>query len=207
MNKKSVVPLNKQQQQLIIEYLENDDGWNNIKACICKAVKRNVTPQEMDDYIGVANIALVKAAKRFNSNRNMKFSSFVIMNVQSSIKTYLTYENRECRKGNKEVRSYDEVDEDGVSLRELLSDGKEVEVGGHKNIDMYLNSLSQDARKVLALLLQGYKLSKLREKTGFSTQYLRQLLLQLQNEERISLLKYEQRTMKGRRKNEKNWNL
>lgn len=191
-----VVPLNEEQQQLIVDYLEHN-GWNSIKTCIHKIVKRNMTETEIDNYISVAHMALVKAAQRFSNNKNMKFSSFAIMNVQSSIKTYLTYENRKCRKGNKETRSYDEVDEDGLTLKDLLSDGKEIDINDYSKIQAYIQSLSKDAKKVLALMLQGYTSNQIKEKTGFSAKYLGQIMSQMRNEERVNLLKYENYSLKG----------
>ena len=197
MVKKNIKPLTKEQQRLIDDYLS--DNYKKVKQCIHITVRRPLSVEELEDYIEIAHLALVKAAKRYNANKNVKFSTFAGMNITSAIKTYMTHENRQCRKGNKNTKSYDEIDENGLSLKELLTDGKEINIQEYNRINKYVATLSKDAKKVLFLLLQGQPLHKLRDKTGFDTRYLRELLLQLQNEERVNILKYENRKIKGRR--------
>lgn len=181
-------PLTIEQQALVEGYLS--DNYAKVKKCIHIVLKRRVSSQNMEDYIGIAHLALIKAARRFRTNRKMSFTSFANMNICSAIKTELTRENRDCRQFNKTAKSLDAPvnDDDNTKiLNTLIGDG-EITIQESKRINQYLDTLPEDAKKVLALRLKGYDYIEIRNKMGYTTKQMKDVLMKLQKYERVTIL-------------------
>lgn len=187
--KRHYPPLTPQQQSLIEDYLS--DSYKRVKQCISLTLHRPVTSEEFEEYIGIADMALVKAASSFNPHKRMSFTSFANLNISSAIKTELTRQNRQCRIGDKTAKSLDDtVDEDeNIRIIDTLSSDGEITVRETQNIKRYLSTLSADAKTVLRLRLYGYDVFAIRKRTGFTPKQIQNALSALQKYERVSILR------------------
>lgn len=183
MSRHTVVPLSDEQRKLIEKYL-GDNGWDKIKTCIRKTLKKNPSPQEMEDYLEVAYEALIKAAKRFRKDKPMQFSTFVYMNVSSSIKTYLTHMHRDKRvlKDNKGRPIYDTsidalIGEDGIkTVEDTIQSEFDMDsvlsncngYGYSETIEEFLDILSELPRKIVELIMEGYSSIEIKDQLGIT---------------------------------------
>ena len=181
-------PLTAEQQALIEGYLS--DNYVKVKKCIHIVLKRRVSVQDMEDYIGIAHLALIKAARRFRTDRKMTFTSFANMNICSAIKTELTRENRDCRQFNKTVQSLEAPvkNDDSLRIMDILAGDGEINIEETHRIKQYLDTLPEDAKKVLALRCKGYDYIKIRDKMGYTTKQMKDVLMKLQKPERVNIL-------------------
>lgn len=187
------LPLTTEQQQLITDYLS--DNYKRVKQSIYVVMKRKLTSQEVEECIGVAHEALCKAAARYRNDRKMKFSSFANMTIQSSLKTYLTYENRDKRVVNKKAYSLDSMmgDDEDICLKDLLIGESGIDIQEYDRINRYLKTISNDAKKVLSMRLQGHPYIYISNTLGFDKKYMRELLLSMQKYEKTQILRRELR--------------
>lgn len=143
------------QQELISDYLS--DNYAKVKWCIHSTIKRSIPAEQFEDYIGVAELALIKAARRFKPERGTKFSTFASMNIRSAIKTRLTYENRHRRLADKTAISLESKVADGLRVMDLISDNTTMEVQEYERIQNYLDRLPKMSKMILAYRLVGFK--------------------------------------------------
>lgn len=188
MSKQPVVPLTDEQRALIEKYLK-DNGWSQIKTCIRKTLRKNPSQQEMEDYLGVAHEALMKAAKRFRQDKRIQFSTFVYMNVSSSIKTYLTHKRRKKRMINENTQSLSGVNTEGVSLEDILIGDEDVALKEEARIKEYMNTLPIDAQKVLKLRMAGYTVSDISYRLSLENKYIKELFKMMKSYERVKILR------------------
>ena len=181
-------PLTAEQKALVECYLS--DNYAKVKKCVYIVLKRRVSAQDLEDYIGIAHLALIKAARRFRPDKKMSFTSFANMNICSAIKTELTRENRECRQFNKTAQSLEAPVKDDGSLRimDILVGDGEVNIEENHRIQQYLNTLPEDAKKVLSLRLRGYDYIEIRDRMGYVTEQMKDVLMKLQKPERLNII-------------------
>lgn len=157
--------LNNTQRQLIEDYYK-EYGERHIRYCISQVVQCNLNPEIMDDYIGIAEMAICKAAKNYNKTKGMKFSGFVRLNITSAIATYLRDENTLKRRPIGGIDSLDRVvdKENKTTFGELLEYvEKEEVVSNVNNISSYVKSLSKMETVVLVLRLLGVRTQEIIE--------------------------------------------
>ena len=130
-------PLTVEQQALIEGYLS--DNYVKVKKCIHIVLKRKISAHDMEDYIGIAHLALIKAARRFRPDRKMTFTSFANMNICSAIKTELTRENRDCRQFNKTAQSLEAPvkNDDNLRIMDILVGDGEINIEETHRIRQY----------------------------------------------------------------------
>lgn len=143
--------LTKEQQNLIADYLSNKGGYKQIKSAVYNVLKRPMSDEEMEDLIGQAHIALCKAAKNYNTDKGMSFSTYVYMNVCSSVKSYLREKGRVKRKAIAPDVSLDDVYVNELPSYTNIDEGMESEV-----VDKVNKILTNFERKVLHYLMLGY---------------------------------------------------
>lgn len=189
MNKHQIKPppLTDGQKQLIEDYLS--DNYKRCRQAIIVTVKRQLSPEEWEDYINAAHFALVKAARNYKPDKGTSFATFASMNIKSATKSQIVYDNRNKRKINKQSRSLEEPIGEGLYLKDVLIGVEDIDFHEYTRINKYLKTLSNDAKKVLMLRLQGYKYIEISEKLGFDRYYMKELLLSLQKYERVSILR------------------
>lgn len=185
------VKLSRNQQILIEDYLS--DGYKRVKQCIFKVYKRKLSVTEMEDCIGVAHEALIKAAKNYRSDKGMKFSSFASLNIKSSLKTQFTYENRDKRFINKIAESLDKPIDgtETLFLIDILKGINDVNIDTFEQsirILKYLQGISIKEKKVLYLLWNGYTKSEIKEKYGYTTKQMSEIMLSLRKHDIVKIL-------------------
>lgn len=188
MSKQPVVPLTDEQRALIEKYLK-DNGWDKIKTCIRKTLRKNPSPQEMEDYLGVAHEALIKAAKRFRKDKSMQFSTFVFINVSSSIKTYLTHKRRKKRIINENIQSLNGVNDEGLCLGDILIGDDDVALKEDARIKEYMRTLPVDAQRVLELRIKGYTDTDISYKLSLDGKYIKELSKMMKSYDRVKILR------------------
>lgn len=154
--------LTSEQQELITDYLKNDSGWSRLKVCIEKTLKRKPSKDEMDEWLSISMLGLVKAAKRYDASRNIDFSSYVYLSVSSTVKTQLTRQNRQCRGGYKMTISFDQETAEGLNIADGIASAIGVEIQEYDRINQYLSTKPEEAKRMLSLLMSGYKLSEIK---------------------------------------------
>lgn len=100
--------LTQYQKELIDEYYQQY-GYNHIKHCISKVFKRQLEGAVLDDYIGVAEEAICKAALRYKGDKGAKFATFAEMHIVSQLKTVIRDKNRMKRIPESNIDSLDRV--------------------------------------------------------------------------------------------------
>lgn len=185
--KNRVLPLNDSQRELV-EYYMVHGGENKLKLCIEKTLHRRISEIEFEDYISIAYEGLIKAARRYSDDRQMKFSTFAFMNVTSSIKTYLTYKNRHKRIANENIQSLSDVNSVGMSLEDTLIGKEDVEIEEDRT-EKYMKTLPSDAKKVLKLRMEGYSDKEISQKLSFTKAYISQLLKIMRDYDRVKILR------------------
>lgn len=186
--KSKVMPLTKEQQKLIEDYLSKYE--QQMYKCIHNTAKhRELNDEDIEELRGVAYLGLCKAAGSFNPNKKMAFASFAYLNMASMVKNVWRKEHRAKVIPKKQISSLEQITPCGLALKEVLSDDKEIDIQECDRVERYLQTLSNDAKVVLSLILADCKLSDLQKRTGFDTRYIRQLLIQLQDYRRVEILR------------------
>ena len=113
--------LTERQTRLINEYYKQC-GYKHIKYCISKVFKRQIDGAVLDDYIGIAEEAVCKAASKYDEEKGTKFITFVEMHITSALKTAIRNQNRKKREHENNMDSLDRiVDEDSkTTLGEII---------------------------------------------------------------------------------------
>jgi DNA-directed RNA polymerase specialized sigma subunit len=157
--------LTEYQKQLINNYYKKY-GYRHIKYCIGETVKRRLDETTMNDYIGVAEEAICKAAKNYDRSKNTKFSTFAQRNISSAISTVIRDANTQKRKPIGGIDSLDRVvnEEDKTTFGEIVNYiENETVVSNINNIRDYVLKLSRMETVVLVLRLLGVRTSEIEE--------------------------------------------
>lgn len=100
--------LTKHQVDLINEYYKQYE-YNHIKSCISKVFKRQLDNAILDDYIGMADEAICKAATKYDESKGTKFVTFAEMHIISRLKSAIRNQNRKKREHENNMDSLDRV--------------------------------------------------------------------------------------------------
>ena len=143
--KREYPPLTAEQKGLINNYLGTDDfsitaDYSKVKRAIRATIKRKLSPEEMEEYIGIADLALMKAAACFNPNKRMSFVSFANLNICSAVKTELTRQNRDCRQADKQAKSLEAPigSNEDIRIMDTLSCDGEITIQETQRIQQYI---------------------------------------------------------------------
>lgn len=189
-----IKPLTERQQKLVEDYY-NQFGNRQIRKAIYRTTKGNPINFEMEDMISETYMAVHKAARNYNPNKGTKFSTFVEMNVQSFVKTKLTYQHRAKRAGDLDKRSLDEpvsMDEKGnkCTLGEILEsdDGTDEILSG---IKMYLDSLSFLQLEIVIMKLLGASQKGIADEFNISSGKFELIMHKISSDEKRKLFNME----------------
>lgn len=188
--------MTKAECQLIEDYLS--DNYLKAKRCVCKTLKVDyIDDVDFDEYRGVVDEALIKAAKKYDPSKGVKFDSFAYLNIASSIKTMMTYNNRICRLANHRIVSLDTViDQDGnICLKDTIVGMEgivlEDETGGESDrVKAYFSVLSNSAAVMLKYLLRGYSWNELEIKFNLTKQKRKKIEEELSKKEYVDILRH-----------------
>lgn len=147
-------PLTKEQQALIEDYLS--DGYKQCKGAIGEVVKRKLSSEEWEDFIGAAHLGIAKAARNYHFGEGTTFSTFASMNIKSSVMDFLSYENRSCRKEESpSLRLDGSMSESNNELSEIIGEideaiNKDMEDKDFlKGLFKLMNPFEQEVTKLL----------------------------------------------------------
>lgn len=150
--------LNDYQNGLIENYLSDD--YKKLNTCIYEVTKVLSSSEKYDDFCGAAEEGLIKAAKRYDPKKNIKFNTFATMTVKNALKTYLTWTNRKKRKSETPDLSLDAPlgEDDDLLLAEKIADNYDFEkrIVVENYIGKIFKELNSFERKVTKLMMDGY---------------------------------------------------
>ena len=190
-------PLTKEQQRLIEDYLS--DGMKRYKQAIAVTVKRKLSSAEWDDYIENAYFALIKAARNYKLDKGTKFSTYASMNVRTATISKIRHENTYQYLFDKLAKSLDEPisPTEELFLKDIVvgCDGINIEVFQEsKRIMQYLQKLSEKQKQVLYLRQQGKSYLEIRDKLGYNTRQMKEILVALQDHDKTKILRRSERS-------------
>ncbi len=164
------------ERALIEDYLS--DNYLKSKNCVCKILKRDyISDADFDEYRGVVDEALVKAARGYDPSKGTQFATFAYLNISSGIKSLMTYKNRDCRMINKRSVSLDSLvdEEEDVYLKDIIIGSEGVELQSMVRVNAYLNQLSKRAVKALGYRVRGYSWNEIGDILGYSKQKIKNI--------------------------------
>lgn len=134
-----------------------------------------LSPKDYDDLYSIALDTFTSSVLKFNQDKNCKFRTYLIGNLNRKFGTFVRDRNRLKRIPSKMIESLsDLVTEDGMELSEIIPSGFDTfeEAFGTNfegtYIEEYLRRLSIKQREIVNLLFNGYKPKEIREKLHMS---------------------------------------
>lgn len=180
------------ERALIEDYLS--DNYLKSKNCVCKILKRDyISDADFDEYRGVVDEALVKAARGYDPSKGTQFATFAYLNISSGIKSLMTYKNRDCRMINKRSVSLDSLvdEEEDVYLKDIIIGSEGVNFQDMTRVNAYMAMLSKKAIKALAYRVRGYSWDDIGEKFDWSRQKLKNIMDEVQIKEYTNILRHD----------------
>lgn len=154
-----------------------------------------ISEKDYDDFYSIALDALADSALRYDKNKDCKFETFLIGNINRKFKTEIRDRNRNKRIPSKQIDSMSNlVTEDGVELSELIPssfDTYEEACGNNfkgTKIERYLNKLSFNQKRIVSLLSKGYKANEIRELLHMNSKEYSRNLAAIQSYENVRVL-------------------
>lgn len=154
------------------------------------ALKRNHPPPGMDfeDLVGVGNIGLMVAARKFDVDRGYQFSTFAIHCIRNEVRNHVRHLNRKRRGGSGtdtgEVRlavdaSFDRLRDDLGFDPPVVEDGIPHIVESMLVADVLRRAADLDPRlpSIIADRMAGATLQDAGNRHGLTSERVRQLLL------------------------------
>jgi len=129
---------------------------------------------DIEDYYDLAAIGLCKAAKGYNPDKGLAFSTFAYRCMRNQVGQEFRKENMQKRSGDKEILYYDKVieNEDGstAAFRDLMpaQTNVEEEVVTSCTLRDALEHLDNRSRRIFYLLSQGYTQCEIAAELGIS---------------------------------------
>lgn len=181
-----------------IDYYLKHDG-EKLKYTVNQILKTKFAWLPMiyyDDVYSIASVVVWHCEQKYNENKNTKFNTWFRFCLERKIKTYITYFNRDKRglKGEDGERISDvyldaPINEDGDCLRDMIADKPNDECYDMQRVNEYVATLSNDAKKVLRLLVKGYKNNEISKMLGYSEKKVSELIKFMRSERRIKILR------------------
>ena len=100
------------------------------QALIKYIIKNMRLEHNFDEYFSIGQIGLIKASKKFDESRGIKFSTFAIKCIEQEILKQINYEHTNKRKHNYFYISLDTIlegDNKGTPLYEIIDSGVNIE--------------------------------------------------------------------------------
>ena len=141
---KPIQPLNGEQRKLV------EDNYGLV---IDTLIKNN---KSIDDYHGVAAMALCKAAIGFDASRKFKFSTYAVTAIRREVQKEIYKENRPMRNA-KLTQSLDELVTDDLTLGEVIGIDSYLDDGiCTEAILKKIAKLPPKQRRIVELIVLGY---------------------------------------------------
>ncbi len=181
--------LTEYQVGLINEYYKQY-GYNHIKSCIAKVFKRQLDNALLDDYIGIADEAICKAATRYDETKGTKFATFAEMHITSRLKTAIRNQNRKKREHENNMDSLDRVidNDTKTTLGEIIEFIEADKEDNFLSAYAYLKRLNAKQCIIVILRLLGADYSDMYEIMDMPTSQIKGLIKRMTSYENRSEL-------------------
>lgn len=166
--------LTDEQRKLIDDYIVEQNGYKRIKALICQTLKYIPVEADMEDWVGVAHTALVKAACTYKEG-SCNFATYAHLNIASKIKDTLSQYSRKKRGGDVITVSLDAPVCENLTIEDVVTDGIN-EISFDNIIDEFLSYFNNREQTVLRYLIDGYSRDEVYKFTGCNRNYIDALL-------------------------------
>lgn len=201
------------QLKIVEEYFANNMR-NLRKICDPIIFRKGVPQMDWDDLYAVASDTLIESLISYDNSKGSKFHTYLAGNINRAFYDWTRDKHRGKRcnvlrdKDGKILRdennnaviipnvSIDVSTEDGIDAYEKIASGFDIQseifkgigIESGNKIEKYLEKLSKIQRKIVTLLLEGYKQSEIREKLHITEKEYSDHMVMIESYENISIL-------------------
>lgn len=158
--------LNDEQRKLI------EDNYSLVKYFYGKNFKNLI---DYDTYLGIAHVAICKAAYTYDSSKS-KFTSYFFLKLKTDISRYFKSINSEVRKIHLDAISLESTlngyDDENMILENILPDKADVVISAidHVYWETIFDRQSEVRQQIIKLRLQGYEQKEIGQMIGITQQ-------------------------------------
>ena len=138
---------------------EQREVENNAGLAIYAINQLGLSDNDVNDWYGVAMIALCKAAQKYDSNKGVKFSTYAMTVIMNALKTEMRKQKRQPLTVNYE-EALGNMEDTNISVE------SEIEV--HDMLKHATEGMSDQTKQILLLHLKGYDTDYITNKLGVS---------------------------------------
>lgn len=183
--------LTEYQKELINDYYRRY-GNSHIRSCISKVFKRQLDGATFDDYVGIADEAICRAAIKYDASKGTKFATFVELHITSALKTSIRNQNRKKREHENKMDSLDRVidKETKTTLGEIIEYIELDKEDSFLSAYAYLKRLNTKQCIIVILRLLGANYSEIYKVLDMPTSQIKSLIGRMTSyENRCELVK------------------
>lgn len=190
----------KEQNQLCELYCQNN-MFELRKICDPLIHMKKVAQYEHDDLYSVGLYTLYESLTTYDISRKCSFKTYLVGNIKRAFYDYTRDKNRKKRCNIQEINgeqiilddiSIDCLNEDGIDLIEKIPLPETIsEIELSKNLNNYLNTLTNVEKKIAKLLLNGYELKEISSILHISFSQLNLHLKNMRSFEKQIVIKHE----------------
>lgn len=133
---------------------------------------------DTDELINEGSIGLIKAANKYDKEKEIRFSTFACRCIYNEISRYLCVQNYDCRKANTDALSIESTIYDNnerLTFKELLESEEDYSVANANYILNLIDTLNvKDGKYACVKKAEGYSLGEIGEVLGVSKEAVRQ---------------------------------
>lgn len=158
--------LNDEQRKLI------EDNYSLVKYFYGIKFKNLI---DYDTYLGIAHVAICKAAYTYDSSKS-KFTSYFFLKLKTDISRYFRSINSEVRRIHLDTISLESTlngyDDENMVLENILPDKVDVVTSAMEYVywKTIIDSQSEVKQKIIELRLQGYEQKEIGQMIGMTQQ-------------------------------------
>lgn len=158
--------LNDEQRKLI------EDNYSLIKYFYGSNFKNLI---DYDTYLGIAHVAMCKAAYTYDSSKS-KFTSYFFLKLKTDISRYFVSINRDVRKIHLDAISLESTlngyDDENMTLENILPDKVDVIASAMEHVywKAIIGSQPEIRQQIIKLRLQGYEQKEIGQMIGMTQQ-------------------------------------
>lgn len=203
------VDFSESQMKIAEEYCGNN--MSKLKSTCYKEFSRlgGIEKMEYDDLYSLGLNVLYHSIKKYSTDKNCKFHTYLVGNLSRRFDTYLRNKNRQKRcniqqeeDGNKifvKNESFNEVRQNGKALEECLDSGSRIDddledcfnsLYMSENVEKYLDRLSRRQREIVFLLANGFEKKSILEKLHMTSKDYKEHMARIRSESNTRFLYY-----------------
>lgn len=135
---------------------------------------------DIEELIGEGFIGLIRAAEKFDSSKDLKFTTFAYTCIYNEMCKYIAIQNYDCRRANIGTFSVDKKlydDNEVLTMKELLECDEDYSVASVNSLlDLIDRFKIKNARFICQKRVEGYYLNEIGEMIGVSRESVRQTI-------------------------------